>query len=107
MGKSLAIACTELFAEKMKSLSVQQVSVRGRARNAFVRSPEWKAVASRVLERDGKKCSKCGSDKKINVDHIIPRSKVPELALDELNLRVLCWPCNSAKNTRVEVDHLL
>ena len=36
-------------------------------------------------------------DSDITVDHIKPRSKYPELALEIENLRVLCRSCNSKK----------
>jgi 5-methylcytosine-specific restriction endonuclease McrA len=34
----------------------------------------------------------------MHVDHILPRSKFPELELDIDNLQVLCEECNLAKS---------
>jgi 5-methylcytosine-specific restriction endonuclease McrA len=40
----------------------------------------------------------------INVDHIKPRRKYPELALTESNLQVLCGTCNHGKGSWDETD---
>lgn len=79
---------------------------RRRARERFLRSPEWKAMRLVILERDGKVCACCGSVSQIQIDHILPRSKFPELQLDADNLRVLCWPCNKAKNTKIITNEI-
>ena len=76
---------------------------KGAARERWYKSPEWLSVRGRVIARDGRVCAICGGYGD-NVDHIIPRSKMPAFALAEENLRILCWPCNKAKNTRIEVD---
>lgn len=76
---------------------------RGDARRQFLRSPEWRALRAAVLAEMGAVCVKCGSTEQVQVDHIFPRSKFPELALERTNLRPLCWPCNKSKNTKIEV----
>ena len=48
-----------------------------------------------VLDRDGCACVLCGSDYKIELDHIVPYSKGGQHTVD--NLRVLCKPCNRRK----------
>ena len=40
----------------------------------------------------------------MNVDHIKPRKKYPELALDKSNLQVLCEECNHGKGNWDETD---
>jgi len=40
---------------------------------------------------------KCGSTENIEVDHIKPRSKFPELRWDFDNLQILCRKCNVLK----------
>lgn len=52
----------------------------------------------------------CGRSPKIHgvvihVDHIKPRSKFPELALDVNNLQILCEDCNVGKLNRFETDY--
>ena len=69
--------------------------------NAFYTSSEWRLVREQVIQEQGRVCQECGSpikdDFDLTVDHIKPRSKFPELALDKSNLQVLCRKCNSAK----------
>lgn len=76
-------------------------------REKFLRSDEWQKLRTKIFERDGRCCAKCGNVKQLNIDHILPRSKFPELALDEINLRVLCWNCNKAKACKIEIDVIL
>lgn len=51
-------------------------------------------VRKLVLERDGKKCTICGSDKKLQVDHIQPWSEYVEGRFDINNCRTLCMGCH-------------
>ncbi|MCD8489272.1 MAG: HNH endonuclease [Desertifilum sp.] len=37
----------------------------------------------------------------LEIDHILPISKRPDLALKIKNLQLLCHPCNNTKNNRV------
>ena len=74
----------------------------------FLESREWRVIRMRALERDGGRCAACGRTAAdgivINVDHIKPRSRFPELALDVDNLQVLCAPCNHGKGNKFETD---
>lgn len=75
---------------------------------AFYQSWEWKELRYKVLVKYGAVCMVCGATKetdRICVDHIKPRSKYPELALDEDNLQVLCNSCNMGKSNKHELDH--
>ena len=51
-----------------------------------------------IKQRDKYRCQLCGISLRergsSQVDHIIPRSKAPALALDPNNLRTLCRPCH-------------
>ena len=68
---------------------------------SFYNSPEWKTLRSEVIEDCSYRCASCGrkiSDPyNLTVDHIKPRSKFPDLALDKSNLQILCRSCNSSK----------
>lgn len=66
----------------------------------FQDSPEWKELRSKFFAASDKVCIKCGSVEQLQVDHIKPKYKYKELALEWSNLRILCWPCNSKKNTK-------
>jgi 5-methylcytosine-specific restriction endonuclease McrA len=52
----------------------------------------------------------CGRSKRkhgvvIHVDHIKPKSKYPELALEYNNLQLLCEDCNLGKSNKYETDY--
>lgn len=79
--------------------------LRRSEREKFLVSPEWLAVREQALELYGRVCLKCGSEHQIQVDHVKPRFRYPELALDVTNLQVLCWPCNKAKGYHDETDY--
>lgn len=68
----------------------------------------WRELRYRVLKKYGATCMVCNRDRThgivIHVDHIKPRSKFPELELDESNLQVLCEDCNLGKSNRDEID---
>lgn len=72
--------------------------------NAFYASWEWKQVRYESLQMHGRQCMCCGwtpeqgSKGYLCVDHIKPRSKFPELALDVSNTQVLCNSCNMGKS---------
>ena len=62
-----------------------------------------KDVREYIFKRDGYKCSVCGSDHNLTIDHIrsVYRASknTDEIATlnDESNLRTLCKTCNSSK----------
>lgn len=74
----------------------------------FLLCREWRVLRMRALERDGAKCSCCGKTARdgvvLNVDHIKPRLRYPELALTLDNLQVLCDACNHGKGNTYETD---
>lgn len=58
------------------------------------RSPKWHSVRKQHLKKNGR-CAACGSTKKLEVHHIKPVHKNPELELDPKNLITLCAnPCH-------------
>jgi 5-methylcytosine-specific restriction endonuclease McrA len=69
-------------------------------------SRKYKEVRLKVLARDGYVCSYCGhegsKENGLTIDHIVPVSKAPELAIDEFNMRIACKSCNSRKGKKSE-----
>lgn len=63
----------------------------------FYSSTDWKDVRKKRFELSENKCAKCNSHYKLEVDHIKPRSKYPELALELTNTQILCKKCNISK----------
>lgn len=74
----------------------------------FYVSDEWRRVRYEALRLHGAVCQCCGTKaakgNPLHVDHIKPRSKHPELALDINNLQVLCADCNLGKSARDQTD---
>jgi len=67
----------------------------------FYESQEWLELRYRALKLHGGHCQCCGNapipGNPLQVDHIKPRSRFPELELDLNNLQVLCKSCNMGK----------
>lgn len=73
----------------------------------FYDSGEWKRLRFKVLREYGYGCMACGRKAPeviLHVDHIKPRIRYPELALDKNNLQVLCSTCNQGKGAKYEDD---
>ncbi len=65
--------------------------------NKFYKSQAWKDVRKLVFKVFGRQYLCCGSKKNLHIDHVIPRSVSPELALKVKNLQPLCEECNLLK----------
>jgi 5-methylcytosine-specific restriction endonuclease McrA len=64
-------------------------------------SRKYKEVRLKKLAEDGWVCFYCGYEgKDMTIDHIIPVSKAPELAIEKENMVSCCKPCNSRKGSR-------
>ncbi len=76
--------------------------------DSFYLSREWRVVRYKVITARGNKCECCGAGPAegvaIHVDHVKPRSKFPELALDPKNLQILCEDCNLGKGAWDQTD---
>ena len=61
-------------------------------------------MKQQVLERDNYRCQLCGwtNPEELTVDHIVALSDGG--SNDELNLRALCRPCNSAKRDHAQIS---
>lgn len=77
---------------------------RNKSKSGFYQSWEWKKLRFETIKRYGPVCMCCGSDHYIVVDHIKPRTKYPDLALDPENLQILCNDCNMGKSNDDETD---
>jgi len=50
------------------------------------------------------RCLSCGSQENLQLDHIKPVSKYPELTFNPSNFQILCRKCNSKKSNTQEID---
>lgn len=71
------------------------------ASEEFLKTYEWRKLRQVVIEKYGNKCMCCGAipanGTYLCVDHVLPRKKYPELALNLSNLQILCNVCNHGK----------
>lgn len=76
--------------------------------DGFYRSRKWLALRYDALKKYGPICQCCGSsatkENPIQVDHIKPRSKYPQLALQIENLQILCKDCYMGKRHLDQTD---
>lgn len=71
----------------------------------FFKSQEWRTARFFTLKKYDRKCALCfRTNVPLHVDHIKPRSKFPELALNPNNLQVLCEECNLGKLNYDDTD---
>jgi 5-methylcytosine-specific restriction endonuclease McrA len=67
----------------------------------FYNSTDWKKIRQKAFEIHINKCSFCSTTINLTVDHILPRSKFPEKALEVSNTQILCLSCNSSKGNKL------
>lgn len=70
--------------------------------NLFIKSPTWRGLRKQILDSYPKICMRCGTKEMLSVDHILPRSIRPDLALSPDNMQILCMRCNRLKHLSVE-----
>lgn len=75
----------------------------------FFNSNTWQRLRFEVLAEADGCCTLCGRSYRehgiaLEVDHIKPRSRFPNLALDKDNLQVMCFDCNRGKGNRDTTD---
>jgi 5-methylcytosine-specific restriction endonuclease McrA len=98
----------EVFRRRRKiNRAMRAASLGSLPSEEFYASLSWKKLRYQALTQASGKCQCCGAtgDKSpLHVDHIKPRSKYPDLALDINNLQVLCADCNIGKLNKDETD---
>ncbi|HEV2555455.1 MAG TPA: HNH endonuclease [Bosea sp. (in: a-proteobacteria)] len=88
--------------------SLTQAQIEFIVGSAFLESYEWRKARYQALKVSSGCCCLCGRERPhsavLNVDHIKPRRRFPELALTPSNLQVLCGECNHGKGNWDETD---
>lgn len=52
-----------------------------------------------ILNKFNHTCSFCGSTERLELDHIEPVSKRPDLVMSDSNARILCKPCHKTTDS--------
>jgi len=99
--------------KRVKHKTIELAEVRKQdieEQQRFYNSAEWRLIREQVIQERNHVCQKCGlritREYDLTVDHIKPRSKFPELALEKSNLQILCRRCNSAKGANCDESSL-
>ena len=67
----------------------------------YTSSRPWRQTRLKVLNRDGYRCIECGKAGRLEVHHIQPMYKYPDIdPLDIDNLQALCRNCHFSKHRR-------
>lgn len=94
--------------KKGKKARKKEAKIVRQTKDEFYGTYEWRKLRYVALKKYGATCQCCGRSARdgvvMNVDHIKPRKKYPELALDLNNLQVLCAVCNHGKGNWDETD---
>jgi hypothetical protein len=80
---------------ELKGSEEMSMNERIRETNGFASRYIKNETKTEVLVRDNHKCQSCGSDKKLEFDHIVPVSKGGSSEAN--NLQLLCRSCNRSK----------
>lgn len=91
----------------------KMLKIKGKEDN-FYSSPVWRKLRLQIIVRDFKCCRRCAAMKNnlitisdtedLEVHHIKPRSKYPELELEPTNLVTICKVCNLQLGTKTTLD---
>jgi len=84
------MVCITPYAVDATRVSMSSLSSKGS-------TSKWRRIREQIIRRDGC-CQMCGTEERLSVDHIVPRT----LGGDDnpSNLQVLCSSCNSSKGGR-------
>jgi len=85
---------------KQRINGVPPVKVSGY--NTFLKSSYWRYVRKLVVERDGKKCTKCGDKKSLQAHHLTYANHYNEHKHLE-DLVTLCSNCHKEEHKRLDI----
>lgn len=84
--------------KRSKKKRKQQKNIYHHENKPFYRSDPWKAIRSKVYEREKGYCQRCGKfifGRRAHIHHIIPIRQDESLKLEENNLMLLCPKCHT------------
>ncbi len=85
---------------RLKNLGVwikkkRKFNLKSRIRN----SKEYHLWRKSILNKFNHTCSFCGAKERLELDHIEPVSKRPDLIMTDENARILCNPCHKTTDS--------
>lgn len=93
------LAATDYVSRSLQLVEVACTTTTEPKSWALPREPIPEAVRHEVWRRDQGRCVECGSQERLEFDHLIPHSKGGSNTAR--NIRLLCEPCNRAKSDRI------
>lgn len=96
----LLYALQALATSELIDWSAGVVSVRAPP----IPSPPMDPVRAEIFSRDGHACIYCGSRERLELDHVVPRSRGGSNA--HANLATCCRSCNASKGARTPEEWL-
>ena len=95
-GKTKYPKTTKQKSKKMPNItgSVNDKKVRLNI-SKFIRTTKaYRIWRESILNKFNHTCSSCGNKERLELDHIEPVSKRPDLIMEDTNARILCNPCH-------------
>lgn len=90
----------DLCLECLERLFIQYIATEPTGEPITIRRTHIsEELRNEILERDNHKCTICGANKNLELDHIVPFSTGGKTI--KSNLRTLCKKCNSKKGTKI------
>lgn len=89
----------------IKTYYVKKPKAAKKPKREYYTAKEWATTRTVVFARDGRICHMCGNVA-THIDHLLPKSKYPELALNLDNLKPACKDCNFTKLDIVKEEYL-
>ncbi|QHE63105.1 HNH endonuclease [Rossellomorea vietnamensis] len=87
-------------------------SKKDKDRNTVLTTRRWRKLRLNIIKRDNYHCQRCfikygvinSEGNQLQVHHIKPRIKYPELVFEETNCVTLCKRCNLELGTKEHLD---
>lgn len=90
--------------ERTGNINIKKVEKKKLNELVSITNQRWLKLRYQAFLRYGRKCCLCGSNDNLQVDHIKPKSKYPNLVYDIENLQILCKACNFGKSNKYKND---
>lgn len=103
--RNLYLPAPDLYAREPNEPNQKRPKAAKKPRPNLSKDKRWIELRARVLAAYGEVCMRCASTERIQVDHIKPKYRYPELVFEFSNLQVLCWDCNKSKSFFHETDY--